>query len=1203
MIRLYYSNHLDALIAPLADAVARAQRSDPLVPVQIVVPNRVVEQFIKRRVAEEVGIAANLRFPFLRAFLRRAVEAAEPDIHVVEADQLQAVIFEALRQAKARQEPKLKPATDYIAARAGTLGDSETRTMQLAGRIAALLREYSISREQLLDSWRRDRRQAEHAVDDPEQWQSALWRTIFDERRFIRARFLTDSRQRWMLLPDAMAAIDPRKLASAVRGPIHVFGLAYVGAAFARIFQRVSRVSEVEIYALNPCREFWEDIDTSRRSLREGWAHRGDKIGTALDESDDPFHLRDADNLALEYWGRPGREYIRLLNELTDCEFEPHFVDADEQHAPSILQRFQADILNRRQRASSLEPGAGARDDGSIRFLACPSVPREVEIVANKIWSLIKNDDSEGRGAPLRFHEIAIVMPEASRDLYLPHIEAAFRRLHDIPLDVVTRSFASRSRVAEAIELILDLPLGRFTREQMLRLMTHPAIIGDGGVADVEQWPTWTRALGVYLGADDADLDGTYIHGLYHWDQALKRLALGIFMEARPDEERFFELHGEGHLLPLGLAQSEIDNVALMVRLARGLIDDALKMRTGRMSLKEWSRFLSELIATYIPQGGAPDERVRARCLDAIESIAHEEFAVDPVSYEAAHTLVRERIAGVERDEGRLSARGVAVGSFSALQSIPFKVIFALGLGEGTFPERDRRDPLDLRGKRRKAGDVSPIDRDRYLFLQTLLAAREKLFLCYVAREPQTGDPLAPSSTIGELRDILRSYVDQDTLDKLTIVHRVSKNDREYFPALDGKGETPLSLESESFDAAARKGARMAALRRDLTRHAASGALPARGEPTLPRLDTEVRERLTAQLRLVGLRPQDSRLPAAVDEVRVSISALRHFLECPLQGAARYALGMQDDESEEPAEDEPLELTRLDHAMILRDVFWKTRAAPEDLAEQYRRAFEIAQMKGRAPAGSFGSAAEVRDTRRLARWRDQLALAGVDTIREWEEIRLGPADEFAAASTIIQPLTLDVQLKRFDGTSIAQRVTLYGSLGRFAPARDASFQGILRKESKPRDFVAMILGAIALAATEQAMPPRFSAIAIGGEKAATRIFSPPDRDAALAYLGGLIADLLSGENSYFFPIEAAAPSLAELAKRAEDRDFQDVIEKVRENTFTSCGSDYGPIRGARRFDSPSDEQIVRILTRRYAAIAAVFEREKPAARPRKAKAA
>jgi exodeoxyribonuclease V gamma subunit len=141
----------------------------------------------------------------------------------------------------------------------------------------------------------------------------------------------------------------------------------------------------------------------------------------------------------------------------------------------------------------------------------------------------------------------------------------------------------------------------------------------------------------------------------------------------------------------------------------------------------------------------------------------------------------------------------VAIGSFSSLRSIPFKVIFALGLNDSIFPEREHSDPLDLRTLKRVAGDVSPAERDRYLFLETILAARERIFFSYIARNAKTGDALEPSTVIRELQNMLRAFVDETTLAKLTIKHPTSRYDLKYFPEFSTDASSGCEHEFTSF--------------------------------------------------------------------------------------------------------------------------------------------------------------------------------------------------------------------------------------------------------------------------------------------------------------------------------------------------------------------------------------------------------------------
>ncbi len=222
--------------------------------------------------------------------------------------------------------------------------------------------------------------------------------------------------------------------------------------------------------------------------------------------------------------------------------------------------------------------------------------------------------------------------------------------------------------------------------------------------------------------------------------------------------------------------------VATLIGSVRKLIAEALDLRSRRLTMAQWARVLSDLVRTYINPADAAGRAVADYCAAAIESMASEELRGEPVGYQVACTNARARISAAQTEQGRYAESGVAVGSFSALRSIPFRVIFALGLGETVFPEREKRDLLDLRLARRRAGDVTASQRDRYLFLETILAARERIFLSWVARDALTGQALEPSPVIRELELILRGYLSDAEMKRLTITHPASSYALDYFP-------------------------------------------------------------------------------------------------------------------------------------------------------------------------------------------------------------------------------------------------------------------------------------------------------------------------------------------------------------------------------------------------------------------------------------
>ena len=68
----------------------------------------------------------------------------------------------------------------------------------------------------------------------------------------------------------------------------------------------------------------------------------------------------------------------------------------------------------------------------------------------------------------------------------------------------------------------------------------------------------------------------------------------------------------------------------------------------------------------------------------------------------------------------------------------------------GCFPSADgvRRARPARGGAAPQPGDVTPREQDEYVFLETLLSARERLYLSYIARDAETGERKDPSSTV-----------------------------------------------------------------------------------------------------------------------------------------------------------------------------------------------------------------------------------------------------------------------------------------------------------------------------------------------------------------------------------------------------------------------------------------------------------------------
>ena len=133
----------------------------------------------------------------------------------------------------------------------------------------------------------------------------------------------------------------------------------------------------------------------------------------------------------------------------------------------------------------------------------------------------------------------------------------------------------------------------------------------------------------------------------------------------------------------------------------------------------------------------------------------------EPARYPLA--LVREYLATsldlVAGRRGEPLAGGVTIAALLPMRPVPFEVIYVLGLGEDVFPGNNRLPTFDLRGAGRQPGDVRPAEQNRFLFLETILAAQRKLYLLYNCRELQKDQELLPCVAIQQLRRHVSDHI------------------------------------------------------------------------------------------------------------------------------------------------------------------------------------------------------------------------------------------------------------------------------------------------------------------------------------------------------------------------------------------------------------------------------------------------------------
>src|SRR5690606_37382583 len=157
------------------------------------------------------GIAAHIRFPFLEGFLASLVERARPGWRVLHRRLLQSLLLSLLSDPARLAGDELAPVRDYAG---GDGAGGEVRRAQLAGELAGLCLEYSLSRPEMIAAWARE--PAAAASSATEGWQRALWRGLFAPGGLAEAS--AGAGGRLGPLAALLAEVPPAELAEAARG-------------------------------------------------------------------------------------------------------------------------------------------------------------------------------------------------------------------------------------------------------------------------------------------------------------------------------------------------------------------------------------------------------------------------------------------------------------------------------------------------------------------------------------------------------------------------------------------------------------------------------------------------------------------------------------------------------------------------------------------------------------------------------------------------------------------------------------------------------------------------------------------------------------------------------------------------------------------------------------------------------------------------
>jgi len=753
-LTLYTSNRLENLALILAQVVKAPL--DPMQPETILVQSGGMQRWVSMQLARRSGICANVSFPFPVGFAYELCRALLPDLPREYSLSKERMLWDIVSLLPVMlAEPEFAPLKRYVEE------DTGLKSVQLAERIAYHFDQYLIFRPAWAKRWEKGEPSGGALLPDHagEAWQVALWRALMKGK---------ESEHRAALLERTIARLNSGADLPGLPSRVCVFGIPTLPPIYLDLLKALARHSQVHVFLLSPCREYWGDLLSHREQRR---AYRTQFL--SMEE-----RLEDATPLA--GLGAVGRDFLELLLDRDIQELElDHYEEPD---TSSLLGQLQADILDLNIRDEKTD-----FSDTSIQVHCCHSPLREMEILKDLILDLLAKD------ASLSPQDILVMNPDIER--YAPVIQAVFGTTgeEDIPFSISDRK---PTKAAETIRLFLELlEFGqhRFEASRVCALLEAPSVRQrlNLDASETQRVLEWVRASGVRWGLDSDFRKNTGLgdFGQNTWESGLSRFYLGYMTGAADPLDGIapLELRGSAEQELLGRVTAWIDELATLWS----------RLQDTRAS-DDWRDCLLWILGTFFPQDPAQAEHL----LDIRNTVT--ELTRDMGDFKAdARTmlyLIRKRLDESGGESGFL-ASGLTFCGLKPMRSIPFRVICLTGLTSTAFPRQDTPPGFDLMAAHPRPGDRSLREDDRYLFLESIISARDNLILTYPGLSQSDNLEAPPSVLVSELLDFLDKGCTVDGLipsEAIVFKHKLQAFHPDYFST----GSRLFSYSDQNRDAA-----------------------------------------------------------------------------------------------------------------------------------------------------------------------------------------------------------------------------------------------------------------------------------------------------------------------------------------------------------------------------------------------------------------
>ncbi|HOJ37067.1 MAG TPA: exodeoxyribonuclease V subunit gamma [Ignavibacteriales bacterium] len=703
--------------------------NNPFTKQTIVTQSSGMSRWLSLNISQKLGISSNIMhfFPYkLILELFHLTHKNELD-YAYDINSLSLVIYHILKNTDfVKQHTVLEK---YI----NSIKSNDANIIKFSFQLAHLYEKYIQYRPSWISSWNNNQLlKLKNDEFKHQKWQKNLWNSI---KTIVAKPDLVEIFEQIIQKLKSIEIPENHHLKN-----IHFFGINHLPPFYFNLLISLQNIENINTYFYyqTPSIEYYADQNKTT-SLLGSFA----KIGK------DFFDLLNI-NFNLNY----DEKSLGIVEELSCQEKLLSYIKTDL--LKCVERKIDMPLFQNADDAKTIK-----EDDLSLEILSTYNHLREIEVVYDKILHILNNDPD------CKPDNILVMAPDIND--YADYIDAVFANdIYRISYTVADKSILAENKIYSLFLKLLSIKESRFTVNDIYDLIKNDFIkdnfnINENDLTFIDHLITQTKTKWGLDGSFKSNFNlPTYEENT--WLHTFSQMFLGYSISSDLcgndiifNTGNSTELYKNTYIYPFDDTEGECVNSYSKLLTFFEKLSSLYHKLNKSYTLEKWIEIINQIIIDFFPPQTHDLLSKLVHDLNKIHIQNKNIFNNNEFSTYCINSFI-ENILQKTSSTNRFLQNGITFCSLIPMRSIPFKYIFLIGMNIDKFPKESTIPEFDLIKLNPQIADKTQSDDDKYIFLETLLAAKEKIFISYQGRDEITNEKRQISTTVDELINYINTY-------------------------------------------------------------------------------------------------------------------------------------------------------------------------------------------------------------------------------------------------------------------------------------------------------------------------------------------------------------------------------------------------------------------------------------------------------------